>query len=85
MDKIPNEVISIQFRKDYILIETIEGCREIEYIEGGIPNESNDSNINSHRHKVYGSEFNVWIDNLQAIGLSLYEWPDKVKRYGPEK
>ena len=66
MDKeIPNEVISIQFRRDYILIETIEGCREIEYIEGGIPN--------------------VWIDNLQAMGLSLYQWPDKVKRYGPQE
>ena len=61
MDKIPNEVISIQFRRDYILIETIEGCREIEYIEGGIPN--------------------VWIDNLQAMGLSLYQWPDKVNKY----
>lgn len=59
--EIPNEVISIQFRKDYILIETIEGCREIDYIEGGIPN--------------------VWIDNLQAMGLSLYQWPDKVKKY----
>ena len=65
MDKIPNEVISIQFRKDYILIETIEGCREIDYIEGGIPN--------------------VWIDNLQAMGLSLYQWPDKVERYYGKK
>ena len=65
MDKIPNEVISIQFRKDYILIETIEGCREIDYEQGGIPN--------------------VWIDNLQAMGLSLYGWQDKVKRYGPKK
>ena len=62
---IPNEVISIQFRRDYILIETIEGCREIDYMEGGIPN--------------------VWIDNLQAMGLSLYQWPDKVKEYGPKK
>lgn len=61
MDKIPNEVISIQFRKDYILIETIEGCREIDYEQGGIPN--------------------VWIDNLQAMGLSLYQWPDKVNKY----
>ena len=65
MDKIPNEVISIQFRKDYILVETIEGCREIEYGQEDIPH--------------------VWIDNLQAMGLSLYQWQDKVKRYGPQK
>ena len=28
-----NDVISIQFRKDYVLIETIEGCMEIDYDE----------------------------------------------------
>ena len=75
MDKIPNEVISIQFRRDYILIETIEGCREIEYRESPtlqrIPN----------RNYIEGGIPNVWIDNLQAMGLSLYQWPDKVNKY----
>jgi len=28
-----NDVISIQFRKDYVLIETIQGCIELDYDE----------------------------------------------------
>lgn len=28
-----NDVISIQFRQDYVLIETLEGCMELDYDE----------------------------------------------------
>lgn len=28
-----NDVISIQFRQDYVLIETLEGCIELNYNE----------------------------------------------------